>query len=61
LRSPEDFVSYFVFWFVGGGGRREDYAREFGAGNPRQWRLMLVFPCDLEEVKEIGRRGMDGN
>lgn len=54
LRGAEDAVADFVFGGAIGGGGGEDDACEFGAGDPGEGGLMLVFACDLEEVEEIG-------
>jgi len=42
-----------------GGG--EDCAGEFGAGDPGEGWLVLVFAADLEEVEEVGCGGVDGD
>jgi hypothetical protein len=39
----------------------QDDARELGAGNPGKCGLVLVFAADLEQVKEVGGRGVDGD
>lgn len=44
----------------GGGGDGEDLAAEFGAGDPGERWLPLVFSADLEEVEEVGCAGFDG-
>jgi hypothetical protein len=41
------------------GRDRDDHAGEFGAGDPWEGWLMLVFSGDLEEVEEIGCGGVD--
>jgi hypothetical protein len=59
LRSAEYAVSYAVFWILEGGGNGENNASEFGARDPGERGLMLVFSTDLEEVEKIGRGGVD--
>lgn len=44
----------------GGGGDGEDLAAEFGARDPGEGWLPLVFSADLEEVEEVGCAGFDG-
>lgn len=62
LRGAEDAVAEFELRRRGrGGGERGDDSGEFGAGDPREGRLVLVFPLDLEEVEEVGCRGVDGD
>ena len=39
----------------------EDNAGEFGAGDPGEGGLVLVFAADLEEVEEVGCGGVDGD
>ena len=39
----------------------EDSSCELGAADPRQWRLVLVLALNLEEVEEVGARGVDFN
>ena len=39
----------------------ENDAREFGAGDPGEGGLVLVFATDLEEVEEVGCGGVDGD
>lgn len=41
------------------GGDGCDYAAEFGARDPRERRLVLVFAADLEEVEEVGCCAVD--
>jgi len=38
-----------------------DYAREFGAGDPGERRLMLILAADLEEVEEVCGGCVDGD
>ena len=62
LTGTEDLVADIELWrpsFVG--GDREDDSREFGAGDPGERWLALVFALDLEEVKEVGCGGVDGD
>lgn len=62
LRGAEDAITELEFRRGrGGGGKRGDDAGEFGAGDPGEGRLVLVFPLDLEEVEEVGCGGVDGD
>lgn len=62
LAGAEDFVADGEFGRGGGGGwGAEDDAGEFGAGDPGQRRLVLVFAPDLEQVEEVGCGGVDGD
>ena len=45
--------------FRGGAGGHD--AGEFGAGDPGEGGLVLVAAADLEEVEEIGARGVDAD
>lgn len=62
LRRAEDAVTELELG-RGRRGRREsgDDAGEFGAGDPGEGGLMLVFPLDLEEVEEVGCGGVNGD
>ena len=44
-----------------GRGCFENDARELRASNPREGRLVLVLAADLQQVEEVGCRGVDGN
>lgn len=47
---------------MGGGGRRGEHnAGEFGAGDPGEGRLMLIFATDLEQVEEVGGAGANAD
>lgn len=63
MAGAEDFVADGEFGGRGGGGRwgAEDEAGEFGAGDPGERRLVLVFAADLEQVEEVGCGGVDGD
>jgi hypothetical protein len=62
LRSAEDAVAELKLWRGRRRGReRSDDAGEFGAGDPGERGLVLVFPLDLEEVEEVGCGGVDGD
>lgn len=62
LRSAEDAVAEFEFWGRRRRGREGgNDAGEFGAGDPGEGRLVLVFSLDLEEVEEVGCGGVDGD
>jgi hypothetical protein len=55
LGCAEDFVAEGIVWSF---GRRRgwdggDYAAEFGAGDPGEGRLVLVFAADLQQVEEV--------
>lgn len=52
LCGAEDAVadSKAVVW---GGGNGEDCSSEFGAADPGERRLVLVFALDLEDVEEV--------
>lgn len=62
LRGAEDAVAKLKLWRGRRRGReRGDDAGEFGAGDPGERGLVLVFPLDLEEVEEVGCGGVDGD
>lgn len=61
LRRPKDSIALLESWSLAGGGGGEDDACELGAGDPGEWRLILVLATDLEKIEEIGRGGVDGN
>lgn len=42
-------------------GSFQDHAREFGASDPRKRWLVLVLAADLQQVEEVGCRGVDGD
>lgn len=44
-----------------GRGCFENDARELRASNPREGWLVLVLAADLQQVEEVGCRGVDGN
>lgn len=57
LRGAEDPIARLEprAWVSGGVSRRcDDGAGELGARDPGQWRLVLVFASDLEQVEEVG-------
>jgi hypothetical protein len=60
LTCSKHFVANFVLWGASGGGLK-DYAGEFGARDPGESGLMLVFAPDLEEVEEVGCGSVDGD
>jgi len=39
----------------------QDDASKFGAGDPGEGGLVLVFAADLEQVEEVCGRGVDGD
>lgn len=62
VAGAEDPVADVEFWGLGlVGGDGEDHAGEFGAGDPGQGGLVLVFAPDLEQVEEVGCGGVDGD
>jgi hypothetical protein len=48
-------------WGTGAARHGEHGASKFGAGDPGQWGLVLIFAGDLEEVEEVGCAGVDGD
>jgi len=61
LRGTEDPVAGLEPCVRAVGGCREDGAAEFGSGDPREGRLVLVPALDLQDVEEVGRRGVDAD
>lgn len=64
LAGAEDLVTGLVLGLLAAGERcrrLQNDARKLGAGNPRQRRLVLVLAADLEQVKEVGGRGVNSN
>jgi hypothetical protein len=63
LRGAEDFVADGVVGasFGRGGGDGGDYATEFGAGDPGEGRLVLIFSADLEKVEEVRCGAVDAD
>jgi len=62
LACAKDLIALLVLRFPTVGERRgslQDNARELGAGDPGEGRLVLVFAADLEQIEEVGCRGMD--
>lgn len=59
LRGSKDPIALFELGVRYRGWGREDDASEFGTRYPRERRLNLVLAAYLEEVEEIGCRGMD--
>ena len=59
MRSTKNAVSELEFWVLEVGRDGGDDARELGAGDPGKGWLVLVFAADLEEVEEVGGRGVD--
>jgi hypothetical protein len=62
LRGAEDFVADGILGAAGFGGRDGgDDAAEFGAGDPGEGWLVLVFAADLEEVEEVCGGAVDAD
>lgn len=61
LRGAEDAVADFKAVVCGRGWDCADGAGEFGAADPWQRRLVLVFALDLEDVEEVCSRRVDFN
>jgi hypothetical protein len=59
LEGAEDAITDFEFWGSGSCRCREDCACEFGACDPWEWGLVLVFALDLEQVEEVRAGGVD--
>ena len=75
LSGPEDPGANGKFGVPGVGGRGQHDTRKLGTGDPREgWRvlvfdnnsrrcvltrLVLVFALDLQDIKKVGRRGVD--
>lgn len=57
MRCAEDAVADFEARIARWCG--EDCAGEFGAADPRQGGLVLVFTLDLEDVEEVCACGVD--
>jgi len=56
LTGSEHLVTLLELWRLStrqGGWRFQDNARELGACDPWESRLVLVFTADLEEVEEV--------
>jgi hypothetical protein len=56
LAGPKDLIANFELWCFPTRQRRGGFeynAREFGTRNPREWRLVLIFAANLEEVEEV--------
>jgi hypothetical protein len=58
LSGAEDTVAEFEA-VVCRGGHGGYCTGEFGATDPREWRLVLVFALDLEDVEEVCAGGVD--
>lgn len=61
LGGAKDSIANLVFGRLVGGRCDDDDARELGAGDPREGRLMLVFPSNLEEVEEVSCSRVDSD
>lgn len=60
LGGAEDAVADAEAWRGRGGGwEGGDCAGEFGAADPGEGRLVLVFALDLEDVEEVCAGGVD--
>lgn len=62
LGGAEDAVADAETWRRGGGGggwEGGDCAGEFGAADPGERGLVLVFALDLEDVEEVCAGGVD--
>jgi hypothetical protein len=63
LRRSKDSITRLVFGRLVSlelGWRLQDDTGELRSRDPGESRLVLVFAADLEEIKEIGRRGVNG-
>lgn len=59
MGRPKDSFSLLELGVRICGRGEENNTGELGAGDPGQGRLILVSAADLEEVKEVGRGGVD--
>lgn len=61
LGRTEDPVASLEAWGLRGSGNSDNGAGELGATDPGQWRLVLIFALNLEDVEEVGAGGVNLN